>query len=373
MELLDKLGNIFRSTRPDNSELALIGTKQHNVRFGFAVLLRFRQIKGLFPNDRTYVIQILSCILAASREAFGNLTKTAVIAIGTILPGMAIKQPPFLRRTARSIVTCVGYFQPIFRMLLKGIWCNIQKVCDVDSSIKLLILTRPYTGFFGDMMAPRMSKVETAASREKFNQNPHANREPRENNLEKAIGHEVREYRKKLGITVTDLSAATGISLGMLSKIENGNISPSLTTLQSLSRALGVPVTAFFLRFEEPGNATFIKVGQGLSIERRGTRAGHQYSLLGHIDNNTSGVAVEPYLITLTTESDVFPTFQHDGREFLYMLEGEVVYRHSDQLYHMQPGDSLFFDADAPHGPEELITLPSRYLSIIAYSQKRDS
>jgi transcriptional regulator with XRE-family HTH domain len=202
-------------------------------------------------------------------------------------------------------------------------------------------------------------------------QDPHSVKEPRENNLEKAIGYEVRIYRKQLGITVTDLAVATGMSVGMLSKIENGNISPSLSTLQSLSRALGVPVTAFFKSFEEPRSASFVKAGQGTNIERRGTRAGHQYSLLGYIENNSSGVTVEPYLITLTTESDVFPTFQHEGMEFLYMLEGEVVYRHGDQLYHMAPGDSLFFDADAPHGPEELVKLPSRYLSIISYPDKR--
>ncbi len=215
---------------------------------------------------------------------------------------------------------------------------------------------------------PSKTQIENAVA---LDQNPHAVREPRVNNLEMAIGHEVRNFRKKLGITVTDLSAATGISLGMLSKIENGNISPSLTTLQTLSRALGVPITAFFRRFEEPRNATFVKAGEGVNIERRGTRAGHQYSLLGHIDNNTSGVTVEPYLITLTVESDVFPTFQHDGMEFLYLLEGEVVYRHCDALYRMQPGDSLFFDADAPHGPEELVKLPCRYLSIISYPQQK--
>ncbi|MFA1625843.1 helix-turn-helix domain-containing protein [Rhizobium mongolense] len=203
-----------------------------------------------------------------------------------------------------------------------------------------------------------------------LSQDPHAVREPKENNLEMAIGHEVRAYRKRLGITVTDLAAATGISLGMLSKIENGNISASLTTLQSLSRALGVPLTAFFRRYEEPHNAVFVKAGQGIELERRGTRAGHQYNLLGHIDNNSSGVIVEPYLITLTADSDVFPTFQHEGMEFLYMLEGEVVYRHGDQLFPMQPGDSLFFDADAPHGPEVLVKLPSRYLSIICYPQR---
>jgi len=203
-----------------------------------------------------------------------------------------------------------------------------------------------------------------------FSQDPHAVREPKDNNLEMAIGHEVRAYRKKLGITVTDLAAATGISLGMLSKIENGNISPSLTTLQSLSRALGVPLTAFFRGYEEPHNAVFVKSGQGVELERRGTRAGHQYNLLGYIGGGASGVVVEPYLITLTADSDVFPTFQHEGMEFLYMLEGEVVYRHGDQLFPMQPGDSLFFDADAPHGPEVLVKLPARYLSIISYPHK---
>jgi DNA-binding XRE family transcriptional regulator/mannose-6-phosphate isomerase-like protein (cupin superfamily) len=202
-------------------------------------------------------------------------------------------------------------------------------------------------------------------------QDPHAVREPRGNNLEMAIGHEVRTYRKKLGLTVVDLAAATGVSVGMLSKIENGNISSSLSTLQSLSRALGVPITAFFRSFEEPRSASFVKAGEGVNIERRGTRAGHHYSLLGHIENNTSGVMVEPYLITLNTESDIFPTFQHEGMEFLYMLEGEVVYRHGERLYRMLPGDSLFFDADAPHGPEELVKLPARYLSIIAYPQQR--
>lgn len=214
-------------------------------------------------------------------------------------------------------------------------------------------------------------KTAKSAPKPALTQDPHAVREPRANNLEMAIGHEVRTYRKKLGITVADLAAATGMSVGMLSKIENGNISPSLTTLQALSKALGMPITAFFKGFEEPKSASFVKAGEGVNLERRGTRAGHHYSLLGHIENNTSGVVVEPYLITLNAESDVFPTFQHEGMEFLYMLEGEVVYRHGDSLYRMQAGDSLFFDADAPHGPEELVSLPARYLSIISYPQRR--
>ena len=55
--------------------------------------------------------------------------------------------------------------------------------------------------------------------------------------------------------------------------------------------------------------------------------------------------------------------------EFIYMFEGEVVYGHADKLYTLQPGDSLFFDADAPHGPDELTKLPMTYLSIIIYTR----
>ncbi len=200
-------------------------------------------------------------------------------------------------------------------------------------------------------------------------QDPHRPPRPREKVLEIAIGRELRELRRRRGLTVADLAAATGLSIGMLSKTENGLASPSLKTLQTLAAALSVPLTAFFRRFEETRGASFVKAGEGLAIERAGTRAGHQYSLLGHVDENSSGVTVEPYLITLTAESDVFPTFQHGGMEFLFMLEGEVVYRHGPNTYRLCPGDSLFFDADAPHGPEELVRLPARYLSIISYRQ----
>jgi transcriptional regulator with XRE-family HTH domain len=200
-------------------------------------------------------------------------------------------------------------------------------------------------------------------------QNPHQIGGARDNTLEVSIGREVRSFRSKLGITVADLAAAAKLSPGMLSKIENGLTSPSLTTLKMLSSALGVPVTAFFRRYEERRDAVFVRAGEGLVIERRGTRAGHQYQLLGHSGGVTGRVVVEPYLITLTAESDVFPIFQHPGLEFIYVLEGEVVYRHADQLYPLVPGDSLFFDADAPHGPEELRKLPIRFLSVISYAR----
>jgi len=203
----------------------------------------------------------------------------------------------------------------------------------------------------------------------KLFQDPHRVSSEREKNLEVAIGREVRAYRRQKKITVAELAKMTGLSIGMLSKIENGLTSPSLTTLQSLSRALSVPVTSFFRRFEEPRDAMHTKSGEGVETERAGTRAGHQYNLLGHVGSNSSGVIVEPYLITLSGESDIFPTFQHDGIEMLYMLEGEIDYRHGASVYPLKPGDTLFFDADAAHGPEVLVKLPARYLSVISYPQ----
>ena len=198
-------------------------------------------------------------------------------------------------------------------------------------------------------------------------QDPHRIRADRERDLEAAIGKEVKALRLHRGITVKELADNTGISTGMLSKIENGAISPSLTTLQMLSISLDVPITSFFRRFEEKRVAVHTVAGSGIEIEREGTRAGHQYRLLGHIASSGCGVITEPYLITLSEESDVFQTFQHDGMELIHVLEGQVRYRHGTKLYHLRPGDTLFFEADAPHGPEELIERPIRFLSVISY------
>ena len=199
-------------------------------------------------------------------------------------------------------------------------------------------------------------------------QDPHVVHDEREKVLEVAIGREVRTFRRRQEVTVAELAGLTGLSIGMLSKIENGNTSPSLTTLQTLANALSVPLPVA-RRFEERREGVHTKAGQGVEMERAGTRAGHQYNLLGHIGSNASGVIVEPYLITLSTHADVFPTFQHGGIETIYMLEGEVDYRHGEEVYPLQPGDTLFFDADSPHGPERLVQLPARYLSIISYPQ----
>jgi transcriptional regulator with XRE-family HTH domain len=186
--------------------------------------------------------------------------------------------------------------------------------------------------------------------------------------LEAEIGAEVRKLRKSLELTVAELGAAAQISSGMLSKIENGAISPSLGTLRALASALNVPISSLFAETEERRDCSFVKAGQGVRIERRGTKAGHRYDLLGH---SLSGeIGVEPYLITLKEDAVPYTNFRHAGVEFLFMLSGKVGYRHADRLYRMEPGDALFFDSSARHGPEELIEAPMQYLSIIIYPRR---
>ena len=196
-----------------------------------------------------------------------------------------------------------------------------------------------------------------------------AERGKRSNRLEMCIGREVRQLRQKLDMTVTELADLAGLSSGMLSKIENGLTSPSLATLQSLASALNVSVTSLMRRFEERRDATFVAAGGGLKIQRRGTRAGHEYRVLGH--SLGEDIAMEPFVITLTDKSEVFPAFEHAGTEFLYLLEGRMDYHHGGATYSMGPGDSLFFDAETAHGPENLIETPIRFVCVIVHTAER--
>jgi transcriptional regulator with XRE-family HTH domain len=186
--------------------------------------------------------------------------------------------------------------------------------------------------------------------------------------LEAGIGAEVRRLRKELDLTVSDLGIAAGISGGMLSKIENGTISPSLATLKSLAQALNVSISRLFSETEERRDCSFVKAGHGLRIERRGTKSGHLYDLLGH--SLRGEITVEPYLISIQGDALPYTEFRHAGVEFIYMLSGKVRYRHGDRSYVMEAGDALFFDAAARHGPEEFLKGPTEYLSIIIYPKR---
>ena len=209
----------------------------------------------------------------------------------------------------------------------------------------------------------------TLAMVSNLTQNPSRASDGSEKSLEVAIGRELRAFRRRQEVTVAELANRTGLSIGMLSKIENGNTSPSLKTLQALATALSMPISAFFSQFDARREVIHTKSGEGIATEEAGSLTGHETRLLGHISAPSSGVMVKPYLVTLTSKTDILPSPQQGGTQTIYMLAGEMDYRHGDKLYNLTAGDSLQFDADSPHGPEAPRDLPLRYLSIVSVPQ----
>lgn len=182
--------------------------------------------------------------------------------------------------------------------------------------------------------------------------------------LEQMLGETIRRARKKKKLSVHELSDIADISVSMLSRIENGHTSASLSTLKSLSDALNISLANLFQNVRQSHESTFVKSGQGLTVQRHDNRIGHQYQLLGHTFH--SDIKLEPYLITLTEKSEEFPLIFHEGIEFMYVLEGELKYQEGERTYHLCPGDSLYFDPSSPHGPVELITVPVRMVTVIS-------
>jgi transcriptional regulator with XRE-family HTH domain len=183
------------------------------------------------------------------------------------------------------------------------------------------------------------------------------------------IGQIVRKLRLQQNLTIAEIARKGNISSGMLSKIENSQTSASLDTLVNLADALGVTLASLFSGFStQEGGAQHVKSGQGPEVVRRGTKRGHTYHLLA-IERGPRRV-FEPFLVTLTNKSEVFPGFEHPGIEFIYLLQGRLRYRHGKSSYLLAQGDSLTFRGNVPHGPEKLIKLPIRMLAVIIYDDE---
>lgn len=189
--------------------------------------------------------------------------------------------------------------------------------------------------------------------------------------LGRHLGTELRRQRTDQGLKIAEVAARCQVSQGMLSKIENGQTSPSLEMLERLCKGLGLPLSRLFGDYDHPGgNAQHVRAGEGHEVVRRGTKNGHTYHLLSYRQGPTK--SIEPFLVTISDKSEVFPAFQHSGTEYIYVLEGELLYRHGAETYDLGPGDSLTFDATIAHGPASLLKVPIRLLSVFNYGQQGD-
>ena len=155
----------------------------------------------------------------------------------------------------------------------------------------------------------------------------------------------------------------------MLSKIENAQTSPSLTTLERLASALDMPVTSLFRGLAEERDAVFVKAGSGPEIVRKGTRAGHTYELLGSLRGPYK--RVEPLLVSLDESTEVFPLFQHSRhRDALHAERGHGVRLRPPALQD-GAGRHPAVRGRHPPRPDQLVKLPIRFLSITIYAGDR--
>ena len=189
--------------------------------------------------------------------------------------------------------------------------------------------------------------------------------------LEETVGSAIRQQRQKDGLTIAQVAEQAGISRGMLSKIENGQTTAGLDTLARIARALGVSMSMLFSKYDASAtSAQHVKKGGGMEVVRRGTKSGHTYHLLAYDQGPVK--LFEPFLITIEDDSERYPTFEHPGTEFIYMLEGRIEYRCGQETYVLEPGDALTFQGHVPHGPEQLIKCPIKFLSVIIYPHQSE-
>lgn len=179
----------------------------------------------------------------------------------------------------------------------------------------------------------------------------------------KSLGIEVRTLRQASGMNIQTLASLSELSPAMLSRIERGNVAPSIASLSAIAQALNVPVGRLFANVENRSDVSIVKAGKGIIVQRFGAKSDQRYELLGNL---LSGhLFVEPYLITIDAPIKEKSAFQHTGVEFIHVLEGSMSYKYGQMTQVLGPGDSMLFDCNGPHGPQETITLPVKYLSVL--------
>lgn len=179
------------------------------------------------------------------------------------------------------------------------------------------------------------------------------------------IGRRIRALREERAVTLEQLTVQTRLTKGQLSRIENGKVSSPVSTLTRIAAALGVQPGSLFSTHDPESRAVHVKKGEGRTIVGRASKLGHTYESLAF--DVPFEKDFEPYLMIIDdAKIDVRQnTFRHPGDELIFMLEGEMDYRHGGKVFHLVPGDSLFFEGSIPHGPSAVFSLPVRFLSVI--------
>jgi transcriptional regulator with XRE-family HTH domain len=179
------------------------------------------------------------------------------------------------------------------------------------------------------------------------------------NSASEHVAQQLRTLRKSRRLSIRALAELSGLSVNTLSLIENGKTSPSVNTLQQLAQSLDVPMSAFF-EDERPSRRVVYQ------------RAGERQQIVfaqGHMERLGAGIpnmGNEPFITRLEpgASSGESPVI-YAGRQFIYCLEGHVTYMVEGKNYPLAPGDSLIFDAYAPHSWRNTASTSSSALLVL--------
>jgi transcriptional regulator with XRE-family HTH domain len=185
---------------------------------------------------------------------------------------------------------------------------------------------------------------------------------------ERSIARNIKALRLNKRMSLDKLSKLTGLTKGYLSKIERSHKAPPLSTLNKIALMMDVDVTFFLKKNTEEVRdikLAVVRKEERKRVVTKGSLYGYEYEALAY---NKPGKNMEPFIISPTLDKEA--TFQHDGEEFMYVLNGVHEFTYDGKKYILKSGDSIYFDSQIPHSGRSLGNKKARILTII-YSYKR--
>jgi transcriptional regulator with XRE-family HTH domain len=164
--------------------------------------------------------------------------------------------------------------------------------------------------------------------------------------LEKDIGKKIRELRSLKGMTLDVLAEKTGFTKGYLSRVENSEKAPPVSTLIKIAKALQVDLSEILSEMGGSNTVSLVRKNERVVMARDGSVFGYYYESLAHKFTNKN---MEPYIITVPTNPKEVPHFKHKGEEVLLVLEGKMKFIHGDREFILEEGDCIYFDSDIEH------------------------
>lgn len=155
------------------------------------------------------------------------------------------------------------------------------------------------------------------------------------------VGRRIRERREQLGLSLREVAARSGLSLNAISRIERGDNSPTVASLQLIAGALGVSITDFF-GSGPAASIVYVTPDDRTPMEQESTR-------IESLGTGLRDQQLEPFFVTVLPGDHNPAPITHAGQEFVYCISGRVDYQINEMVYHLAPGHSLLFEASQPH------------------------